>query len=217
MQEKIKKERKVLSVAEMKKADAYTIRNYVDSKILMKRAGEAVYKQVDESRGWKGKIAVICGSGNNAGDGYVLASALKRAKKQAVLILIKEKFSEDGKYYFEQCKEQGVEYLLYSDGMEFDNFDIIVDCIYGTGFKGELGGEAAEIIRKINASSAYVVSVDINSGMDGDTGEAKICVKSDITVSIGFLKQGQIKKEAKKYIKEICLVDIGIVEEPPLL
>lgn len=69
------------------------------------------------------------------------------------------------------------------------------------------------LIKAINDSNASVVSADINSGMNGDTGESDICVNSDITVSIGFLKKGLITNEASKHIGELINMDIGIVIE----
>ncbi|MBR6924884.1 MAG: NAD(P)H-hydrate epimerase, partial [Oscillospiraceae bacterium] len=94
---------------------------------------------------------------------------------------------------------------------DFSGYDVIVDCILGTGFSGEVRGNARTAIDAINRSGAYVISVDINSGMNGDTGEAVTAVHSDLTVSIGFIKNGLVTESAKKYIKELTNVDIGIV------
>ena len=81
---------KVLSVENMRKSDAYTIENYISSKELMYKAGVGVFKSVK----WKGSVAVVCGSGNNAGDGYVIASLLHENNIPCTIFLIKEKFSE---------------------------------------------------------------------------------------------------------------------------
>ena len=89
--------------------------------------------------------------------------------------------------------------------------DVLVENILGTGFKGEVRGSAAEAIKAINKSGAYVISVDINSGMNGDTGEAALAVRSDLTVSIGYYKQGLFRGDADKYIKDMTNVDIGII------
>ncbi|MDO4788716.1 MAG: NAD(P)H-hydrate epimerase [Johnsonella sp.] len=207
-------EQKILSVLEMREADAYTIANHTDGRELMRRAGEAIFQLVEQEKSWRGKIAIVCGSGNNAGDGYVLASRLFDIGNPPLLILLKEKFSKEGKYYFDLCREKGIEYILYSEDTELGGFDIIVDCIYGTGFQGELKKEVAELIRKINASSAYIISADINSGMNGDSPNCELCVRSDLTVSIGFLKIGQVGEEAKRHMKKLCLAKIGIMQPP---
>lgn len=94
---------------------------------------------------------------------------------------------------------------------ELAGYDVIVDCMLGTGFRGEVRGRAAEAIRAINDTDAYVISVDINSGLNGDTGEAALAVRSDLTVSIGYYKKGLFTGDSHKYIKRMVNVDIGIV------
>ena len=134
--------------------------------------------------------------------------------------LMKEKFSEDGKYYFNICKQKGIKYSVLDENMDyaallkkFNSYDYILDCIYGTGFSGEVKEPVYSLIKAVNDSKAKVVSADINSGMNGDTGESDICVNSDLTVSIGFLKKGLITEEAKKHIGRLVNMDIGIVVE----
>ena len=99
----------------------------------------------------------------------------------------------------------------YAGITDLSKYDVIVDCILGTGFVGDVRGTARDAIEAINKSGAYVISVDIPSGMNGDTGEASLAVISDLTVSIGFIKQGLVTDAAKKYIKALTNVDIGIV------
>ena len=85
-----------------------------------------------------------------------------------------------------------------------------MDCIFGTGFQGEVTGLAAEIIAKINQSGKAVIAVDINSGLSGDSGQGSLCVESALTVSIGFYKSGHFLGNAKDVIGALCNVDIGI-------
>lgn len=198
-----------ISVEQMRRADAYTIEHLVPSKELMYRAGYAAYKSVV----FAGKILIVCGSGNNAGDGYVMAQLLQNDGMDVHILLLKEKFSEDGLYYFNQCKEAGITYSMYEESFDFSKYDFIIDCIYGTGFQGEVLEPTKSIIIAINESSAKKISIDINSGMNGDTGEADICIDSDITISIGYIKHGLLSENARKYIKELSNVDIGIVLE----
>ena len=198
---------KVISVERMRKSDAYTIANLVDSKELMFRAGKSVF----ESYVWQGKTAIVCGSGNNAGDGYVLALLLRQSGVDCTLFLIKEKFSDDGKYYFDKCVDEGIPYVICDESTSFNGYSEIADCIFGTGFKGAVRGLAADIIDKINSANAFVVSVDINSGMNGDDGTAEKCVCSDLTVSIGYFKTGHFMNKANECIKSIVNCDIGIV------
>lgn len=198
---------RTISVELMRKSDAYTIENFIDSKELMYRAGVGVFGNID----WKERTAIVCGTGNNAGDGYVLAFLLKSVGKYCKLYIVKDKFSTDGRYYFDKCVEAGIDYEFIDAVPDFSGYDMIVDCIYGTGFKGKLKKDISAIIQAINDASAYTVSVDINSGMDADTGESDLCVNSDITVSIGYLKNGMVTHKAKQHIKKLINVDIGIV------
>ena len=199
----------IISVERMRKSDAYTIEHFVPSKELMYRAAKGVY---DSYHKWQNKqIAILVGGGNNGGDGYALAGILKENGCDPVVIKVSDKMSEDGKYYCDIAIEKGVSVISFSEDMNFKEYDIIVDCILGTGFTGDVRGNAAEAIEAINKSTAFVISVDINSGMNGDTGEASVAVRSDLTVSIGYIKTGLVTEEAKRYIGELVNVDIGIV------
>ena len=212
------KDKRVLSVKEMRDADAYTIKNFVDSKELMYRAGEAIFYVGDWNIG--DRVLIAAGSGNNAGDGYVVSDLLNIEGIEVEILLIKDKFSEDGKYYFNRCLQKDIKYTVLDENADydtlrgkFDSYDYVLDCIYGTGFRGEVREPVYSLIKALNDSKAFVVSADINSGMNGDTGESNICVNSDLTVSIGFLKKGLVSEEGKKHIGKLVNMDIGIIIE----
>ena len=105
----------VISTEVMRHSDAMTIQGGVPSRDLMYRAGEAIFR----AYAWKGKTAIVCGSGNNAGDGYVLAALLQKEHIPCALILLSDKFSSDGEYYFEKCKEIGVETIRFTERFDF--------------------------------------------------------------------------------------------------
>ena len=195
----------VISVENMRKSDAYTIEHKTPSLELMRRAGEGIYN----SYSFHGRVLIVAGSGNNAGDGYVLADLIKD-KCDVTLFLVKNKFSSDGEYYFNLLDKNAINVKFYGDLVDFNSFDIIVDCIFGTGFKGEVKSPYKEVIENINKSNAYKISVDINSGLNGDTGLANIAVKSDLTIAIGTAKTGFYLNSGKDYIKNIKVIDIGI-------
>ena len=197
---------RILSVDNMRKSDARTIADGTPGRELMFRAGKSIFEQVP----WKSPAAIVCGSGNNAGDGYVIAKLLYDAGISCDLILLSEKFSEDGAYYFSLCREAGIPALSWNSGTVLSGYAVIVDCIFGTGFRGAVQGAAREAIEAINASGAYVVSVDINSGMNGDSGMAECCVRSDLTVSVGDFKPGHFLNMAKDVMKAKVNCDIGI-------
>ena len=198
--------RDVVSVENMRKSDEYTIKNKIPSRELMLSASMGIYN----SHEWQGEILIVCGTGNNGGDGFALASILRKNNHSVRLLLSAYPKTEDAKYYFEECKKMEITYFLYSPALTLDGFDMIVDCLLGTGFFGEVSKEIRSIIEKINNSSAYVISADINSGLNGDSGLGDICVKSDLTVSIGSYKSGHFLGRAKDKIGKLINADIGI-------
>lgn len=193
-----------VSTEVMRASDKWTIENICSSKELMERAGKAIFDQVS----WKGPAGIICGKGNNAGDGFVVASLLKdHGIDCEIVLLYDDAFSEDGRYFYDKCVEKGIPTV--PDG-DYGKYKTILDCIFGTGFKGEVKEPAKTAIEKINSSSAYVVSADINSGLNGDTGLGDLYVISDLTVSIGTYKYGHFSGHAKIAMKNKVNCDIGI-------
>ena len=191
----------------MRESDQFTINTSVSGLELMRRAAQGVFDNVV----WKGSIAVICGSGNNGGDGYALAEILTDKGFSPVLLRLSDKLSEDGAHYYHNCVKKGVREAFCDEYTDLGEYDIIVDCILGTGFSGTLRDSMVSLIESINRSSAYVVSVDINSGLSGKNGIASpAAVKSDLTVSVGYYKTGMFLNDAGFYIGRLVNVDIGI-------
>ena len=196
----------VLSVENMRKSDARTIAEKIHSKDLMMRAAKGIFDSVK----WNGPVGILCGSGNNAGDGYALATLLYKAGIACSIVLLGDKFSEDGRYYFDICKELGTDIIRWDENTDLSKYATVVDCILGTGFKGKVREDIRSVIDKINESGAYIVSADINSGLNGDSGMADVCVISDLTVSIGSYKPGHFLNMAKDVMKMKVNCDIGI-------
>ena len=188
----------VVDVITMRNSDSEKIKE-VGSTNLMYEAGKKLYESYD----YKGNVAIVCGSGNNAGDGYVLASFLPNAK----VLRTSRKTSDDALFFFEKLKN---EVIYIDEAYDFSSFDIIVDCMFGTGFNKEIDEPYKSIIENINKSKAYVISCDIPSGLNGTTGLAKTCIKADLTVSIGFIKYGLLLNDAKNYTGKIINNNIGI-------
>ena len=195
-----------VSVANMRESDRKTIENFVPSLTLMYRAAMGVYRAAE----WHGDIAVAVGSGNNGGDGFALAYILKSNGVDCRVVTLSDKLSPDSAHFAERAKTLGVPVAPYAPGA-FAGSDMIVDCLLGTGFHGAVREPYASAIREINAAGAHVISVDINSGMNGDTGEAELAVRSDLTVTVGFVKNGMLAANAGGYMKRLVVTDIGIV------
>ena len=195
----------ILSVSDVRMSDKLTIESGIPSKELMYKAALGVYN----SYMWHGKIGIFCGSGNNAGDGYALAIILKNNGYYPELVLVSNKFSDDGLFYYNQCIDLQIPIRNFSEQLE--QYDIYVDALLGTGFKGDLKPSIYNCIKYINDMNKPTISIDINSGLNGDTGLCEYAVKSDLTVSIGYSKPGLYLNKAKDFIKEIVTVDIGLV------
>ena len=196
----------VLSVSAMRRSDAQTIAGGVPSRDLMYRAGEAIFRAIPR----RAPVAIACGSGNNAGDGYVLASFLQQSGIPCTLFLLEDRFSADGAFYFGKCREQKIPVEYFDENTSFAPFATVVDCLFGTGFHGRAEGLYARAIDAINQSGAFVVSVDINSGLNGDNGCGTPCVISDLTVSVGSFQPGHYLNRAKDVMKAKINCDIGI-------
>lgn len=195
-----------VSVENMRLSDAYTIANFVPSLELMYRAAMGVFMAYH----WQGRTAIVVGSGNNGGDGFALGWILKEKGFECVVFTVSQRLSDDSSYYAKKAKEAKVPVYPFEKGC-LVGFDNVVDCLLGTGFSGAVRGNYRDAIEDINESGAYVISVDINSGMNGDTGEAELAVRSALTVTIGFVKTGLVAENAGNYIKRLVCADIGIV------
>lgn len=196
----------VVSVKNMRESDAHTIAEHTTSAELMHRAAQGIFDAVQ----FNGKVAIVCGKGNNGGDGYALACILLEHGITPTVFRVSDKFSPDGLYYYKTAVSHGAEEASLAVPAALNGFDIVVDCLLGTGFSGTVKGEIQNAIEQINASGAYVISADINSGINGDTGVAEIAVNSDLTVSIGAYKTGMFLNDAPYFIDKLTNADIGI-------
>ncbi len=197
-----------ISVENMRRSDALTIQRYVPSLELMGRAAMGVFL----ATAWKGPVAIVAGSGNNGGDGFALACILQEKKIDCTVFTLSEKLSADSAFYAEKARGMDVKVFPFTQDC-LHGFSMVVDCLLGTGFQGGLRESHRAAIEAINASDAVVVSVDINSGMNGDTGECELAVRSDLTVTIGYVKHGLVTENAGRYMKRLVCADIGIVLE----
>ena len=195
-----------LSVANMRESDRLTIERFCPGRTLMYRAALGVFR----AAAWDGVTAIAVGGGNNGGDGYALACILARNGHRCRIVKLSEKLTEDSSFYANLAADFSVPMEPYAPGA-FADCDTIVDCLLGTGFQGSLREPWLSAVREINGSGARVVSVDINSGMNGDTGEAETAVRSDLTVTVGFVKRGLVTENAGQYMKRLVVADIGIV------
>ena len=187
------------------KSDAHTV-PYVPSRELMRRAAQGC-----SGGGLARQTAILAGGGNNGGDGYALAGILAEQGISCTVYRVSDRFSSDGQYYHDQAVARGVPVKEFTGQEDLSSYDILVDCLLGTGFSGPVRGRFRQAIQAINrAKDAQVVSVDINSGMHGNTGRGELMVRSDLTVTIGYLKSGLLLADATWQIGRLVVADIGI-------
>ena len=188
---------------------------------LMEAAGSRLVDAIIEQYGDVADqvITIVCGKGNNGGDGFVAGRCLheKGARIETFLIGHADSVEGDAKANLERAGKVGL-YIKEVDSPDDvtidENSSIIIDALFGTGFSGDIKAPYDEIIGKINAHPAPVVAVDAPSGLDGATGAvAEPCVRADMTVTFGLPKFGQAVYPGKEYCGLLLVADIGFPDE----
>lgn len=185
----------------------------IPSMVLMERAALGVVESMEKEGLDLSRVLVVCGSGNNGGDGYAVARLLHlKGYKVDVFFLGKEASrSEENQLQNNIAKYYKIPVV---DHLECKQYTVIVDCILGTGLKRNVEGSYAEVICVLNEVSAYKVAVDIPSGIHDTTGEVMgVAFKADMTVAIAFVKRGMILHPGFQYAGKIVTIDIGITED----
>ncbi len=198
-----------LKNATMRKADKDTIEGGISGEELMHRAGKAVAYEVSLAvkRLNAQSVLIVCGTGNNGGDGYVAARLLM---EEGVPVKV---YAAEGALSADCLREKQAYRGEYAGEIVGD---IIVDCLFGTGLNRTVGGEFAQIINAINSANSYVISVDIPSGLNGDNGCVLGCaVRANLTVAIAYPKLGLYLNDGIDYGGEVVVKDIGIVCNTP--
>jgi hydroxyethylthiazole kinase-like uncharacterized protein yjeF len=216
---------KVATAEEMRRIDRITIEKYgIAGAILMERAGLAVVSKVNEiSKAMASgpKIIVLCGGGNNGGDGLVSARILhNQGRDVEVFLAAKPKdLKGDAKINYQAAKKFGVRifpvqrFLTYS--LPLTPYPcLIIDALLGTGLHKDVRRPLSDVINKINEMSLPVVSIDIPSGISSDTGQIMGCaVRARVTVTFGLPKRGHYLYPGAEYSGELYIEDIGFPHE----
>ena len=176
---------------------------------LMENAGRAVYQILKERMDLKNKkILIVCYHGNNGGDGFVAAKYLCEESDVTVLFIGDEaRLKEESKINYKKIiKNELIQFLTNVEDVDFNDFDIIIDAILGTGVIGKLKEPIAAIIDNINNSNAFKLSVDIPTGIDPDKGIViDKMVNADLIISFHDIKAGLSGLKDK-----VVVADIGI-------
>lgn len=201
----------ILTSHEMKKLDLITIEEIgVPSAVLMEKAALGVIKALNNSIPSPERILIVCGTGNNGGDGIAIGRMLTLEGKQVRIVLIgdENQATVDTKRQIAIAKKYNVK--IYST---FDNseYNVIIDALFGIGVSREIEGSYKEAIHYINEAKGFKVAVDIPSGISADTGKVMgSAVKADLTVAIAYKKLGHVLYPGASYCNKIIVCDIGV-------
>ncbi|MDD5124977.1 NAD(P)H-hydrate dehydratase [Methylovulum sp.] len=172
---------------------------------LMTKAGYEVFQWITKKWPKAQSVAVFCGSGNNAGDGYIVASLAQQAGKRVCVYALAtaEKLTGVALVAYQNYVSANGKVVLF-DALQPIDADVLVDALLSTGLNRPVTGRYAEAIEAINACPAPVIAVDIPSGLNSDTGHVHdYAVKADCTVTFVGLKQGLFSGQAAEYCGEV--------------
>lgn len=208
-----------INCKEMKAMDSYAIENIgIPSIVLMENAALKVIKNIPLNN--TNNFTVVCGVGNNGGDGLAIARHLILQEKKVDLFIIGnlDKATKDFNINLNILKNMNAKFTIVNGENELNglkeslfNNDMTIDAIFGIGLTRNVEGIYKEVISLINNYSKYTISVDIPSGLDGDTGEVLgVTVKANKTITFHLAKKGLIQN--KDYTGELIVESIGIPE-----
>ena len=199
--------KKIFSIKDIKKLEVREFKRRGNSFSLMKNAGTAVAKVILKSIK-KQPIIVVCGPGNNGGDGFILAEYLrKKGYEVDVFCLQKKYYKGDALKALNQLQIKSKSIL----DLKIKKKSVVIDCLFGTGISRKISGFLRKIIFKINKSKQKTISIDIPSGVHGDTGKVCGCaIKANETLALHAKKIGHTLYPGKTYCGKIIVVDIGI-------
>ncbi len=182
---------------------------------LMSRAAEAAFRYLLETWPAPECLQVLCGTGNNGGDGFLIADL---AHKRGIAVTVVQlgdarKISGDALLARQQALANGVTIVPFGDAV-LESAGVIVDAMLGTGLTGEVRGDYVTAISAINACGVPVLAVDIPSGLCSDTGRVLgVAVRADLTVTFIGLKRGLFTQQAPDYTGVVQLSDLGVPPE----
>jgi len=213
---------RIVTAEQMKELDRRASEEFgVPSIVLMENAGlrtfDVACRMLKDIGG--NRLVIVCGRGNNGGDGFVVARHLHQigVDTHALLVGPLEEVRGDARVNLEIAEKSGIPIENVTDiataRRALAHCDLVVDALFGTGIKGEITGLAGEIIDEINACGRPVVAVDLPSGLDADTGQiCGRCVQADETVTFGLPKIGLAIYPGADYAGQVSVAEIGIPE-----
>ena len=208
-----------VTASEMKEIDRSAIEGGVSARELMENAGRAVAAEAVKLVK-TGSIAVFCGYGNNGGDGFVAARHLKKRGYDVSVYVMghPRSMTQESSDNLEELFSAGIKVDIISDKAHVESLfkslakpSLVIDALFGTGFKGPLDDLHSDLVNNINGLGASILAIDIPSGLDADTGKPMPnAIRAYLTATLGYPKAGFNAPGAKDYIGIVVVVDIGL-------
>ncbi|MEA1875054.1 MAG: NAD(P)H-hydrate epimerase, partial [Bacteroidota bacterium] len=214
---------KVSNVNEMRNMDRHAIEKYgIVQELLMENAGQAAYFTILKEFGIKNKnFVTFCGAGHNGGDGLVVTRKIHSNGGNVTVFLLGDssKFEGAAKQNFDIVNNLQIKVINLQDislALETINkADAIIDAIFGTGLDRDVKGKYKDIINSINTSQKTVFSIDVPSGINGDTGQVMgTAVKANYTTTFGLPKIGNMLYPGFEYVGKLYVTHISF---PPVM
>jgi len=211
---------KVMTCSQIREFDRRAIEDIgIPGIVLMENAGKGCADIARHMCGGTGDVVIFCGSGNNGGDGFVIARHLELMGIDVKVVVVGEqdKIKGDAMTNLKIIQNMSIkiDFVSPADGMKMSSMlngaSLIVDAVFGTGLKGAVGQEYLPLFEIINAMPNKVLAVDIPSGLDCDTGlPLGQAIEANTTATMVAMKQGFINPDSKRYTGNVVVVGIGI-------
>ena len=209
---------RVLTIENTRKAEQLANESGISYLQLMENAGSycaRIIRKTFENTS-KRNALIICGKGKNGGDGFVIARKLSEyGYNITVMMTMGLPTDEESSEMLSRIRAMGINIVHYDDSSMidkyFENAQMIIDCIFGVGFKGEPDDRMAEIFNKVNGASASVISIDVPSGLNGNSGNLpEVCVRADMTIAVMVLKPVHVLKPSMLTCGKVVVAPIGV-------
>ncbi|MEK6677298.1 MAG: NAD(P)H-hydrate epimerase [Planctomycetota bacterium] len=215
----------VLSREQVRLVDTLAVQKFgLSGLVLMENAGRNAAVLLSDRYGRHEKAAILCGTGNNGGDGCVIARHLHNGGWDVRLLVIGElsTMTSDMLTNYRIVEAMGLQIIVTTHVDHLRSWtnsilsdEIVVDAMLGTGFRGQVRRPMAEVIEAVNsAPKQAMIAVDVPSGLDCDTGvPSQNTIRADLTISFVAIKRGFLTDSATPFIGEVVVAEIGVPRE----
>ena len=216
----------IMSKKQVRSVDSWAINDLgIPGVVLMENAGRGVSQLIESIIGTQAAVGIVCGAGNNGGDGYVIARHLLNSGYNVRVMILsdKDKIKGDAGINLSVLEKitNDISYCLPNDPSTLGKIseflhgcDILVDAIFGTGLQGQLRPGFETVIESLNQSKVQILAVDIPSGLDCDSGQPLgASIRARWTATFVANKLGFLYPDSKKYTGQVYVVPIGVLPD----